>query len=379
MKHLKSILIPILVVIVLVAMGLAAKRFERARVATAQEAPTIEVAPWPVQVSPIRQDDLRATYGTLGTIESLAQVQVAGQFPGAILEVGPREGQRVEVGELLARIDTTEFDADLAAREAELDAAKEESSRLKLEFEREKALLAEEGSTQSKVDASQSAAVGAQKRVAALEKSIEAMRTRRSYARVTSPVAGVIKLRQCEVGDLCAAYHPLFLIDAKGAARLTLHIPAGLSDSISTGTEVDFQNGSKTVKTQISRIHPELSPMSLITVDADLDELPAGLHSGSRVEATLLLKQLKAAIIVPKGAIFGQAGHESILRIRADSKPATVELIGVDPLLEADAGTAVQVRGEQSLKAGDQIVVGRPDQLAKLRTGDPVQVFGAKE
>ena len=378
MKHLKTLLILILVVVAIGLLGLAARRLSAGRMGAVADVAPIEVAPWSVRVGVATHGTLHSTYGTLGTLESIAEVQVAGRFPGAILEMGPREGERVEAGGLLARIDTEEFDAGLAAKQAELDAAIEERTRLDRELKREHVLLVSGGSTQSKVDARVSAATAAHKRVEALQKGIDAEKTRRSYARVTSPVAGVVKSRLAEVGDLCVAYHPLYMIDADGAARLTLDLPQGLGDSIEEGIRVTIVSGSKTLDTSLTRIHPELSPLALITADADLERLPFGLPSGARVESRLLLDKATDATIVPHDALFGSPEARKILRIAADSDSdgVHVEVIEVHVRLEGDEGAAVMPLGDKTFAPGDRVVLDRPERLARLANGDAVLVAG---
>ena len=379
MKHLKTPLVLILVILAIGALAIAAGKLTAGRMQAVADVAPVEVAPWAVLAGSAVHGDVHATYTTLGTLESIAEVQVAGRFGGAILEMGPREGEHVEAGTLLARIDTEEFDAGMAAKQAELDAAIEERSRLDRELEREQSLLASGGSTQSKVDAAISAATTAHKRVEALEKALDADRTRRSYARVLSPVAGVVRSRMAEVGDLCTAYHPLYSIEADGAARLTLQLPQSLAPSIREGTHVDIVNGSETLSASLTRIHPELSPLALITADADLERLPFGLPSGARLEARLLLDTAPAATIVPRRALFGGDQAPRVLRIVGTEEESRVEQVEVHLRLAGDEGVAVMPLGDKSLAPGDKVVLGRPEQLAKFENGDIVLVTSERE
>jgi RND family efflux transporter MFP subunit len=366
MKLLKLLLIILLIAAGVVGLRLASIKFSAARAEDIANVPPAQVAPWAVSTQPVRTETLRLTYGTLGTVETISQITVSGQFAGTLTEVGFREGQRVHVGDVLARVDTQEFDAQVAAKEAEAEAAADEAERLGDELEREKKLLATGGSTNSAVEARRTAATAAEKKHAALRAQIGALETRRGYAVLRSPVDGVVSSRLAEVGDLCAPFHPLYKIDADGAARVSLNIPQSLLDQVHVGTPVLLQAGDTKLEAKLTRIHPKLTPTALATLDVDLDELPFGLPSGARLDVKLLLRELEGALVVPAQALRPAKGGKSVLRVDGG---VLVEL-GIEVLFEGDGGIAI--RGP--VAPGDALVIARPERLAKLHSGDHVQV-----
>lgn len=58
-----------------------------------------------------------------GTVEA-TETDLGFQIPGRLSSVGPREGDRVEPGDTLARLDVVELAASLAAADAQVDAAR---------------------------------------------------------------------------------------------------------------------------------------------------------------------------------------------------------------------------------------------------------------
>ncbi len=81
-----------------------------------------------VQVAPARRGDLTASLSATGVVESF-QASVAPKFVGRVEEVLVQEGDRVEVGQTLARLAAAQELAALREREASLEAAKAQAAR----------------------------------------------------------------------------------------------------------------------------------------------------------------------------------------------------------------------------------------------------------
>ena len=366
MKFLKLLLIILVIAAAIFGLKKASGKLSAARMQAVADVAPAEAAPWPVTTAPVRTADLRATYQTLGTVETISEITVSGQFAGTLTEVSFREGQSVQAGDVLARVDTTEFDAELDAKRAAIDAANDEAKRLADELGREEQLLTSGGSTQSAVDARSTAAVAAAKKRDALISELNALETRRGYSILRSPVDGVIAERLAEVGDLCAPFHPMYRITADGAARVSIRLPQSLLAKVHEGTPVLLESGPKRLEAKLTRIHPKLTQTALATVDIDLEEPPFALPSGARLDVSLLLCELEDATVVPANSLRTTESGASVLRV--EDKRLTA--VPVKVLFTGDDGVAVK----GALSAGDALVIGRPERLAKLNGGDPVEV-----
>jgi len=373
MAILKSIFRWLLVVGVVVLIALASRRWIQKREEAAREVPPIERAPWALHTAPLHLASLQKSWRCLGTLRSIAEFTVASQFPGAILELGPREGTPVKAGQVMARIDTREFDHDLKAKRELLTSAKTDAARLQDELGREKALLKDGGSTASKVEERDAAAVAAASRVHSLQAEIQAMEVRRAYAVVKSPVDGVVMARLAEPGDLCAAYHPLFKLQGAGAARLTLRLPQDVLHRVKVGSAIAIRNGEQEQEVLVSRIHPELDREAMGLLDADLPGLPFGMPSASRIAARLILQRWPKSLVVPHEAIFQRDGHATLLVIRRHENAFVATPTDVEILFRGDDAVAVAALDKaHPLREGDQVAVDRSSQLLRVAEGDRV-------
>ncbi|HEU4686365.1 MAG TPA: efflux RND transporter periplasmic adaptor subunit [Nitrospira sp.] len=198
-----------------------------------------------------------------GNIEAHESV-VSFKVPGRIVELPVQEGQEVNQGDLLARLDDDDYrqqvsmdEAAVGTREAELKLA-EAGSRVqeiraaeqslidawaalqlrRAEFQRRKALLSEQGISREEFD---NAATELKRAQAAYERakqthdqivegtrkeeiavrranlqlareSLAMSRVKLSYTRLTAPVSGVVLVRQAELGEVVSPGTPVVTI-----------------------------------------------------------------------------------------------------------------------------------------------------------------------
>ncbi|MCH2389764.1 MAG: biotin/lipoyl-binding protein, partial [Nitrospinales bacterium] len=80
----------------------------------------------PVQIGKIIVKDVTDQVRTVGNIRAEQRVTINAEVEGQIKQVKVEEGDEVAVGNLLARIDSREYELEVEELEAELSAAKEE-------------------------------------------------------------------------------------------------------------------------------------------------------------------------------------------------------------------------------------------------------------
>ncbi|RMF87546.1 MAG: efflux RND transporter periplasmic adaptor subunit [Nitrospirae bacterium] len=359
--------------ILLVAAGVAAAlvRVRLRRMRQLAAVPPPAARPWAVHTAPVVRGTATRGFPALATLTASREITLTGQIAGTLVEMGPREGVRVHRGELLARVDTRELEATIAAKEARLAAAKAAAARATAEYAREQRLMKEGGSDASKVEEWRTAKVAAEEEVASLEREIAALRVRLGYARITAPADGVIAARLAEPGDLCQPGKPLYRLTVSHGARLRVDLPQSILEQVHPGTPVVLSHGSARLEVRITRVHPALDPRALGSAEADLARPPFGLPSGARVPARILLARVEEALIVPPRALLLQdPGHGRLFKVVGEGPAAHLAVVPVAVGLHAHEGWVV--RGP--VAAGDRVVVAHESVLAHLHDGDPVVV-----
>ena len=278
-------------------------------------AASIEVAPGPIQETVIAQGQVVATAGT---------AEVRALVDGRIVEVAVREGDTVEAGQLLARIDTKEIDAAIAHAEADLAVARAElqlarsggrrEDRLAAEAalaaaraamaredaraERDTALadkgavsaeLADESRRNAEVARAGVARAEAERtstlagrpeqieaaraRVAAAEAALAAMIARRERAVVVAPIAGITLAREVDAGDDVTPGTTMFELADPAAIELLVEIEDVDAMRVAPGLAVTIASlgGAHELGTgTIDRVSPRLDRRTIGSSDARL-------------------------------------------------------------------------------------------------------------
>jgi RND family efflux transporter MFP subunit len=115
-------LLPVALIAGLIAWRISQKRAEAAE--SAKSTAARKNAPLNVEAVPVTRRTILKTFTAVGSIEAPSTVQVSPRVTGRVLEILVREGDRVTPGQVLARIDPRETQANILQREAALAQAR---------------------------------------------------------------------------------------------------------------------------------------------------------------------------------------------------------------------------------------------------------------
>jgi HlyD family secretion protein len=249
----------------------------------------------------VRRGDLLSAISATGTLEPEEVVDVGAQVMGSILEFGqdPRDtskpidyGSVVEKGTVLARIDSTLYEAALAQAEATLERSRADLAQSEAkdmladqEWKRAQSLRQRNAIPATEFDTARSNALVARAGVALCKATIKqneaALHTAKinlGYSTIKSPVRGVIVDRRVNVGQTVVASlnaPSLFLI-AKDLRRMQVWASVNEAD--------------------IGRIHQDMP--ATFTVDTYPGEVFRGKVSQVRLNATMTQNIVTYTVVV---------------------------------------------------------------------------------
>ena len=154
MNRTSKIVITVGAAVALAAAGFAAIRDKRAEQKPAAAAPVAEFLQNDLYI--VEPRDLDQTLPLTGSLAPLTEATVKAKVAGELVAVTVREGESVAQGQVLARIDLTEVQARVAAREADVQAAKAQLVWAEKNRSQQKALLEKSFISQSAFDNIQS-------------------------------------------------------------------------------------------------------------------------------------------------------------------------------------------------------------------------------
>jgi len=140
-----------------------------------------------------------------GTLNPVVLVNVGTQISGRIRRVLVDFNQPVRAGELLAELDPSLIEAQIAQLEANLQEMKTQLSVARRKLERSEGLAARGFISAAQVEDERQAVELAQARVRAIEAQVARERTNLAYTTIRSPIDGVVIARSVDVGQTVAA------------------------------------------------------------------------------------------------------------------------------------------------------------------------------
>lgn len=356
-----------LVLVLAAGLGAGALVLRQHRLAELAAQPPPARPPWALTTAPVARGTATRGFPALAIVTGAEEVAVTPQISGLILEMGPREGVAVAAGALLARLDTSELDAGIAAQEAQLAGARAEAARKRREAERQVDLLGRGSASASVVDQWRAEAESAEEQVRSLDRQVAAQRVRRGYAEIRAPFAGVISARMAEPGDLAVVGRPLYRLTATDHGRVVVRLPASVLEQVRPGTVMALRHGERSAQLAIARVYPSLDERALGRAEADTEGLLFGLASGSLVSARVELARVDDALLVPRDALVAAVG-EGASRVFVVTEDH-LRSVPVQVLLRGREGVAVS----GDLTSGQPVVVAHETVLLRLRDGDPVR------
>src|SRR5258708_555417 len=186
-----------LVVLVLVAVGLAVWVLPHRR-----KAPPPGPPPVPVTTAPVVVQDFPLTVSALGAAQAWNSATIRSQVSGMLLSVPVHEGSDVRAGDLLAQIDARPFQALLVQAQGALTRDEASLANARVLLERDRQLLAQDSIARQDFD-TQAALVKQLEGTVVLDKGVvQTAAINVGYCRITAPTAGRVGVRFVDPGNL---------------------------------------------------------------------------------------------------------------------------------------------------------------------------------
>jgi membrane fusion protein, multidrug efflux system len=301
---------------------------------------------FPVTLTQARIHDLTVALTVPGSLESLAQPQIAAEISGRIIHLHVDEGAQVKRGQTLAELDAEPY--HLALQQAQADQARlnAQIKNQKRTLARVRDLLKQNSSAQSEVDkAATELAVLEAELTGAQARSAEA-RYRVSKNTLTSPITGAVQQRFVSEGDYVNTGTLLFQLVALTPLRARLYFPETLANQLNLGSEVTLQLATHTaapINATISALRPMLNP-----ANRGLEALvefpnPGTWKPGASVNAQVILETRKNSIMIPEIALVRRPAGTVVYRVVNGKAQAHIVETGLrdNGLIEIRAGLGV--------------------------------------
>jgi membrane fusion protein, multidrug efflux system len=295
---------------------------------------------------------------------------------GTLEKVLFREGQNVNVGDVLAQIDPRPYQAALNQASAKRAQDESQLTKAKSDLVRFQALTANQFASRQNLEAQQATVEQLEAAIKADDAAIENARVQLGYTTISAPISGRIGLRLVDVGNILHAVdqiglatisqvHPISATFSLPATELTAISKAGLGKPMP-------------VQAYTSDDKEKLAEGELLTIDNTVDETTGTiklkatfaneddrLWPGESISAHLLLGSQQDALTVPARAVQRGPNGLFLYVVQKDNTVAmrpieTTESFGeyvVVVSANIAEGDPVVVNGQSRLQPGSKVTI----------------------
>jgi membrane fusion protein, multidrug efflux system len=357
---------------------LVAKHDWRPEDAEAADAPPSAA---PIVAGTVVKHDVPIYLSGVGTVVAYNTVVVRAQIQGQIVSINFTEGQHIHAGDLLAQIDPRPYQAQIEQFTANRDRDQAQLANAQANLNRYTPLEQKGFATSQLLDTQKAQVAQLEAAVKADVALIDAANVQLSYTRLTSPIDGVVGIRQIDIGNVISPSTPTGLVVVTQLEPISLIFTLPETDLPRIQVQQEKAKAPLTVlaysqddKMQLDQgalglVNNEiLQTTGSIQLKANFPNTAHRLWPGELVNARLLLYMRHDGLTVPASVV--QQGPQGAYAyvVNPDST------VAVRPVKVAQISDG-QALIDSGLQADEQVVV---DGQYKLQPGTRVTILQGK-
>ncbi len=354
--------------------ALSARTAQKEALALQQEAQRV---PAQIELSasdlvPVRMTDLARVLAISGPVKAVSSAFVKARVAGELQDLKVREGDYVKAGEVIAKVDTTEYQARTRQAQQQAQAAKSQVDIAKRNFDNNQALVSKGFISSTALESSAATLAAAQASFSAAQAGADVALKALDDTVLRAPIAGVVSQRLAQPGERVAI--DARVVEIVDLARLEVEASLSAADSflvkIGQAVRLTVEGSDKPVTAKLVRINPSAVAGSRAILIYLAINSSTGLRQGFFAQGTLHTDVLRT-LAVPLGTV------------RTDKPVPYVQLLtqGKVTHQEVTLGQRGEVDGAawvaiQGVPENTTVLAGT---VGSLRNGTPVKLAnGAK-
>ncbi|WP_119154786.1 efflux RND transporter periplasmic adaptor subunit [Caldimonas tepidiphila] len=365
----------VLSLLVVAALGTAVVRAVHKRQAQQQAAST---APAAVALELTPADLLGATRGELsrtlevsGGLRAVNSALVKARVAGEVREITVREGDAVQAGQVLVRLDPSEHEARLRQAQQNAAAARAQAEIARRTLQNNQALVAQGFISRNALETAESNAAAARASAEAADAAADLARKVLADTVLRAPLAGRVSQRLVQPGERVGV--DARLVELLDVSRLELEAALPPQDALQlrpgAAARLTVEGWPEPLPARVARINPATLPGSrAVPAYLTLDN-PGPLRAGLFARGVIELER-REVLHVPLAAVRSDQPRPYVLLI----EDGRVQQRGVRLGLRGEAGGEAAVEIVEGLQGGERLLRGS---LGSLRPGTPVRLVEA--
>jgi membrane fusion protein (multidrug efflux system) len=314
--------------------------------------PIASGGPMVVEGVVLRSQPLDNIVRSSGTVLASESVDLIAEVAGRIVNISFIEGGHVKKGDLLAKINDDDLQAQLRKTELQIQLAADQEKRQKQLYDKNLISNEQYDISQNQLNTMRS---DRDNLVASIRKT-----------EIRAPFDGIVGLRYVSEGGYVSPTTHIASIQKINPIKVDFAIPEKYAGEVSVGDPVQLSNNETQLQFtgKLYAIEPKIDPtMGALKLRAICDNKSEKLFPGAYVHIELKLKQINNALMVPTQAVIPVLKGQTVL-IRKNG-------VVVSNPVKVGIRTAANVQIISGLSEGDTVITTG---IMQLRPGMPIKV-----
>ena len=233
--------------------------------------------------APVELREVELTQSAEATVEAVRQSTVSSQIAGRIVDLRFDVGDRVQKGDVIARIDERAASQAVAASQAQVRAAEAAMVNARANVERSQQLFAKNFISQAALDKARADFQSAESQMKAMLAGAGQAATERSFATIVAPYSGFVASRHVSLGEMATPGKPIMTGFDPSTLRVVATVASAQVPAIQAAgrARVEIPAANRWVEAKSITVVPAADPRTHSTqVRLELPEDVRGVYPG---------------------------------------------------------------------------------------------------
>jgi HlyD family secretion protein/macrolide-specific efflux system membrane fusion protein len=288
----------------------------------------------------VKRGDLAIDVIETGKVQPRERVEIKSKVAGQVVKVFVEEGQAVKKGQLLLRLDPTDYRRELERSQADLAQAQIAYQAADMLLERRKRGLEVRGVAQADVDLAENDLAAKKVAVERAKVALEAARDRLRYTEIVSPLDGTVIERGIQPGEVVtpgvqATFEGKALLTVADLSTLIVKVDLNQIDvaKVKLGQKASLTLDALPGKTY-QAVVTKVAPASILPKGKDVDVFPVeatlaaadgAIKPGMTADVRVHVDVRPGVLYLPIEAVAKEGGKSWVIKVASgpDGKPRT--------------------------------------------------------
>ncbi|MEM1050124.1 MAG: efflux RND transporter periplasmic adaptor subunit [Pseudomonadota bacterium] len=304
-----------------------------------------------------------------GRFEPARSSALAFERGGTVVEILAEEGDRVEQGQVIARLDMALLDARTAELEARRDALEAQAELARLTTDRKLALKERGFATGEDHDTARLSLARFNASMKEVDAALMSVEIDRQKSVLIAPYAGTVGARRLDEGSIVEAGLPLIDLIESGRPQIRVGLPQDRTIALRIGSAYPIRFGETALTARLIALRPDIDPATRTAIALfDLVDAPS-VPFGATADLELEIREDAPGMWLPRSSLrAGTRGLWTVLTVSDAPEGPTVGVESVEILTVRD--DQAYVRG--TISDGARIIVDGNHRVVPGMTVQPI-------